>query len=213
MPITNCVQSLGRSAPRATITSKIGMSRKCVNDASCSARAWASSGVIRPTTIAARAKRRNLMKYSRVIVLPSMNSKAEQDHHADKPRGIEEHPRHEESEDENETAVGAGLDRDPRPFVALEKFGIFLFFGPICDCPSASSIDLSQKLPQKLRFWRRAGRWQPRFNAREQSKSAGPISSMIHSKPNMPPRARSSSESKIAAFSIPIAPDERRDCH
>jgi hypothetical protein len=73
-----------------------------------------------------------------------MNSNAEQDHHADKPRGIEEHPRHEESEDENETAVGAGLDRDPRPFVALEKFGIFLFFGPICDCPSASSIDISK---------------------------------------------------------------------
>jgi hypothetical protein len=99
------------------------------------------------------------------------------------------------------------------PSLRLKDLESFLFFGPICDCPSASSIDLSQKLPQKLRFWRRAGRWQPRFNAREQSKSAGPISSMIHSKPNMPPRARSSSEIKIAAFSIPIAPDERRDCH
>jgi hypothetical protein len=44
--------------------------------------------------------------------------------------GIEERPRHEESEDENETAVGAGLDRDPRPFVALEKFGILFVLRP-----------------------------------------------------------------------------------
>jgi hypothetical protein len=39
--------------------------------------------------------------------------------------GVEERPRHEEAEDENETAVGRGLGHDPVPWLRLNESQCF----------------------------------------------------------------------------------------
>jgi hypothetical protein len=76
IPVTNSVQEFGRIAPRATITKNIGRSRKCVNVGRWSRRAASSSPVTDPRSSATLVSRRSRTKYIRVIVLPSLNSKA-----------------------------------------------------------------------------------------------------------------------------------------